>query len=485
MSLLFIWAVVLRAAFAHTSESNPVSTTIVCSTPFGTWPGYGGQTTTSSTTYVQLPPVVLTTTTVPSATVTAPEVSSTVTDTETDTETTTLSTVTDSFSTTSTVVVSTTDTSITSATETDTSQTTSTTTVTNTIATSAGFLPIEDTASSSVYPGNNVSKRRNRSPCTAEYHNHHISWPEGTSSGWAAESTDSVPTGWPKLGWGKGLPQVYPQIVTCELRSPLLPLEPSHTNLGHKGVETIYLQDTITITVTGQPQTSTILPSTTAINTDTTTVTTTSDVVPPDASTTLSFTETDTSVATTAATTTAFTTISTETLTATSTVDYYAACASNNLLGPNYQDQVIWNEFTTLDYITIYTDNAYDCCVSCITSDTCAGSFWSVTGALNGDCELFQTDSCSSQSGYSVGCKCAHIQAGLLAPGFFFPGFIPSIAFFPDFLPKHLERGTLCGSETFADRVKLNIVNTIPKTPFGYIASNGNCGFLYFAGSDS
>ena len=73
---------------------------------------------------------------------------------------------------------------------------------------------------------------------------------------------------------------------------------------------------------------------------------------------------------------------------------FYAACAADNLVGEIYDSAIGENGNVTLASVTVVTldnprvyaqtvstaDNAYDCCVQCITNDNCGGGYFATDG---------------------------------------------------------------------------------------------------------
>jgi hypothetical protein len=149
-----------------------------------------------------------------------------------------------------------------------------------------------------------------------------------------------------------------------------------------KGIDYVQVRSKITLVLTTETSTKT-LPPATVIATSTAVLTSTSTVVPPDVSTTLSF-STTIPVTVTSTFQASTTTTTTTTLTVTSTtITGYDACATNNLLGPSYNGDIIDNEYSSANgYALLSATTAYDCCVACITSDTCAGTAFQTDGNL-------------------------------------------------------------------------------------------------------
>ena len=159
----------------------------------------------------------------------------------------------------------------------------------------------------------------------------------------------------------------YPQQVLCTLT-----VETDYT------IHSTHYAPTHTVTKPGSTvtTTSTVISTSTLNPSATTTVTSTSTSI-----VTSSATETDTSTTTTTATVTVSTTTS-----------FYAACATNYLLGPNLSNgQGVFNFVPANDdYLDVLNaaNTAYDCCVACQTSTgVCYGIFFG-----GGSCFLIQND---------------------------------------------------------------------------------------------
>ena len=104
------------------------------------------------------------------------------------------------------------------------------------------------------------------------------------------------------------------------------------------------------------------------------TITSTSTVVSPSVTYTQTITTTVFSTIVSTSTTTSVTT-TTGLTTAISTTTLYAACATDNVLGPAIQDgsyvYVVGRTDTTTDVIEVPLTTAYDCCVVCLLGDHC------------------------------------------------------------------------------------------------------------------
>ena len=313
------------------------------------------------------------TTITPVATLTGRPTTIIVTETATATVTLTEPTLTDTYSSTSTVdsTVITTVATIT-ATETDDSGSTvsSTVTSTSTIPTPSGFVGVVD--STGEQNAGSGSKKRGRSLIDS-------------SRQVAAERRGSpAPIG----ALPQGLHDCHPQEVLCTLTAETLFTVQwtryAPTRTVFKRGPTITASSTSTAT-----STSTLIPSATT----TVTVTTTSI-------TTSSTTETDTS-----------TVLTTDTVFATATTTLYAACATNNILGPSLANgqsignfQQYANDYGIAQVSTATTP--YDCCVACQTDSAanCFGSYFDPD--YYGGCLLIEFDGSYSgtcDSSYAYG----------------------------------------------------------------------------------
>ena len=313
------------------------------------------------------------TTLTPQATITPAATTTTISTTTTQTVVTTQTQLTDTFSTTSTVSVTNTIT----ATETDSTTTTYTTTSTSTPSTtvpaSAGFIPIQSSIPNSaqkrdadVLEDAHAVEERAAASSTKPYHLYM------------------------QQGHMTCSPAAYPTAVTCA------------------GLVEVISTSTITKTATTTHTNTASTP--TSSTTTTITQIVTSTVTPIDASTTLSFTDTSTvSSTTTSTTTTTFSQTATVGAVA-PTSTFYAACSANNII-TTYQ-----GEFIEASYIlaSSYTYNsastAYDCCVTCITTTGCAGTY----GAPEG-CYLAMGQGTCTQNGPAFGLVFGSSNYGIYA----------------------------------------------------------------------
>lgn len=197
------------------------------------------------------------------------------------------------------------------------------------------------------------------------------------------------------------------------------------------GVKEFQIQSTVTETRTLKP-TTILLPSSTIFTTITETFVDTVTIAPHASSTTTILSTIISSFSTVV--TQSVTSTSTQVSTYTTTVSSYAACATNNILGPtlpngNIIDNVYNDGVNNPSIFTLQTTaDAYDCCVQCITASDCTSSAFS-----NGECLLLQNSAstCGDQSSN---------------PGFY------------------VSEAAGQGGETT------------------YVLSNGNCGYLYDGG---
>jgi hypothetical protein len=182
------------------------------------------------------------------------------------------------------------------------------------------------------------------------------------------------------------------------------------------GIDYVQVRSKVTVVITAKTSTK-ILPQSTATVTSTTVSTSTSTVVPSDVSKTLSFSTTiPVTVTTTFYTSPVVTT--TTTFTVSSTLTGYAACATNNLLGPVYNGNIIDDVYfggNIYDDSTTPTNSAYDCCVACLTSETCSGSSYETN---SGTCYQYTARSCAN--GQIYGGSFTHESNGGSNTGFSF-----------------------------------------------------------------
>ncbi|PYH86274.1 hypothetical protein BO82DRAFT_350526 [Aspergillus uvarum CBS 121591] len=270
--------------------------------------------------------------------------------------TSTADTVTDTFSTTSTdFTTSTTVVTLPTVTNTVATTVTTTTTSTSTVATSAGFTPLAESL-----PTATAAKRSL------------LDTEEEDCAAWLDDYQ-------------------YPQAVECH--------------------EKIVVKTTSVETVTAVPITTTAAGSTTT-TTVTNTVLTSSVVVPSDVSTTLSFSTTSTITETATAPAVTTTVTSTNTVSVVSSTTMLGACATNNVPSlpfssdyGNFAGQYTYLlSFTNVpgESLTVgNTASAYDCCVSCQESSTCAMSYYNHLTSSVSYCYLIHTTTCNSASTYA------------------------------------------------------------------------------------
>ncbi|OAP57829.1 hypothetical protein AYL99_08567 [Fonsecaea erecta] len=340
---LFVASLTVRAAPAPVLPALSVT----CYTVSG-FQGERGPLLSTTTSTRRLAPTTVTSTRTSTITLTwTPVITTTSTATSTSTATTTelgiSSTFTSTITSTSTLSDSTTITSTVQTTLTDT--TTSTATSTLTIAAPAGFTPI---IKSSGYTSLNAPQRERREVLDRLFN-----------------LVRSPPEGRQFLGGGTRSAQG----IKCVTR----------------------VQSTVTVYRTVTTTTTDIGSASTTTSTTTTTVATTSTVIPAVVTSTVS--TTSTTIVTTTSTSIALTTntqTTTETDTTTSTTSVYAACATNNILGPQVQNGQYVQGATDNDpngVIAITTAaSAYDCCVQCITSDAleyCQNAIFDADGTCN------------------------------------------------------------------------------------------------------
>ncbi|RAL10171.1 uncharacterized protein BO97DRAFT_350029 [Aspergillus homomorphus CBS 101889] len=301
-------------------------------------------------------PVIITSTTQGTVTEIPALVTVTVTDYVTTTTTSTADSVTDTFSTTSTeLITSTLILTPPAVTATVAVTVTTTSTYTSTIPTSDGFTPLAKTL-----PTSTAAKRSL------------LSTEEEDCAAWLDDYQ-------------------YPQAVECHQK--------------------IVLKTTSVETVTAVPITTTLKGSTTT-TTVTSTITTSSVVVPSAVSITLSYstTSTITESSTVAAVTTTVTTANTVSVATSTTM--LNACATNNVAGlplssdyGNFAGQYMYLvSFTNIPGESLTVGNAasaYDCCVSCQESNTCAMSYYNHVSSAVTYCYLIHTTSCNSASTYA------------------------------------------------------------------------------------
>jgi hypothetical protein len=268
---------------------------------------------------------------------------------------------TDYYTSFSTIYQTTTFTSNTNTTVTTVLPSTVYTTQTITIPTSPGFVPA---ASGKGYPG---AKKRAANPALHNRFN---------LDARAAAST-TLPLIRVQAGILLVSPSVYPTSVSCEY------IFEAFTTL-----ETI-LQATSTATITAPPFTATVF--------TTSYITTTTTYIPPDVEiTTIFVDEIAVSTTTTLTQTYSSTVVDIVTIAAPSAT-YYAACASNNLVGT-----VNGATFNALQvsgtvqprYYYSYEATAYDCCVVCMQTENCAGASYA-----DGTCSVYPIGGTAGTSG--------------------------------------------------------------------------------------
>ncbi|KAK3677151.1 hypothetical protein LTR78_002689 [Recurvomyces mirabilis] len=312
------------------SLGSSTHTAITCATQLATT-SYGGSVSTKTITR-QLPTniVPILTTSHPTKSITPSPVTTTSTAIVTTTSTFTASTITDTFSTTSTSISTSTTTSTSTYVSTLTASTTTTTTVTSTVQPTAAITPIDQSSGDTDYVG---SKRR-----AVKHPRRQVAQLDERAVSQSPKNACPPTTSWPVA-------------VTCT------------DYIQVRYTESIILIGT-TITKTAPTPTSTA--------TITSTVTTVSTVVPSDVSTTLSFSNTITSVVSTATISTSIVSTTT-TLTATTTTDYYVACGTSNILGPRIQDgrYLDASYYYSGQISSVTAASAYDCCVACSTTPGC------------------------------------------------------------------------------------------------------------------
>jgi hypothetical protein len=328
-----------------------------CKTELGTESVRSVPTTTITRTIHDPTPVIVLTRTQVTITVTPAVSTETLTDYETTTIVSTASTITDTFSTTSTEFDTATVTLTPAPVTTTIFATLSTTsTSTSTIATSAGFTPVADTLPpSATLKRSLVENEESCSPYLDDYK--------------------------------------YPRKVVCH--------------------EQNIIKATTVSTITESPITATATADTSTV-TVTNTITSSSVVLPSDVSTTLSYSTTSTITETTVAAGETDTVTSTTTVVgATTATSFYAACATNNIAGlplssdfgsaaGKYIYLLAFSHITGQTLRVGNTASAYDCCVSCIESPTCAMSYYNQVSSSVKYCYLMSTTVCSPSTNYAT-----------------------------------------------------------------------------------
>ncbi|KAJ5467729.1 hypothetical protein N7475_005481 [Penicillium sp. IBT 31633x] len=344
----------LEASFLPSSQAQV--STAVCRTVLGPSSVSLVPTTTITRTIHERTPIAILTTTVETITVTPAASTEIVTNHETIVVTFTAEAITDIFSTTSTEFETATVTLTPAPITTTVSAVLSTTyTSTSTIPAPAGFTPVSDTLPPTVTAKRSLEEEEDCSPWLDDYK--------------------------------------YPQEVVCH--------------------EKKIIKTTTVSTVSGSPITITAA-TPISTTTETTTITSSSVVLPSDVSTTLSFSTTSTLTETTYAPGETSTVTSTTTVLAgTATTSFYAACATNNIAGSPLSSDfgmaegkyIYILEFSNIpgNQLTVgNTNSAYDCCVSCMESPTCAISYYNPFSSSVKYCYLLGTTSCSSSSTYGT-----------------------------------------------------------------------------------
>ncbi|KAL4899111.1 hypothetical protein BDW74DRAFT_184113 [Aspergillus multicolor] len=329
-----------------------------CHTVLGT-SSISGELPTSTITHTRHDPtpVVVTSTTQSTLTETLALVTITITDYVTTTATSTADPSTDVFSTTSTdYTTSMTVLTLPAITETIAITVTSTSTSTSTIPALAGFTPLADTLP--------LSAPAKRSLLGAEEDESCDPWLDDYQ---------------------------YAQAVECH--------------------EKIILRTTSIETITAAPITRTAAASTTT-TTVTSTITTSTIVVPTPISTTLSYSTTSTIIQTATAPAETTTTTTTNTVEIATSTSLHAACATNNVAPLPFTSEYgkFEGQYTyvlSFTHIPGYsltvgnTASAYDCCVSCQESDTCAMTYYNHISDAVKYCYLIHSSTCASEMSYA------------------------------------------------------------------------------------
>lgn len=268
---------------------------------------------------------------------------------------------TDYYTSSSTVYQTTTFTSNTNTTVTTVMPSTVYTTDTITIPTSPGFVPA---ASGKGYPG---AKKRAADPALHNRFNLDA----------RAAASNTLPLMRVHAGALLVSPSAYPTSVSCEY------IFEAYTTL-----ETI-VQATSTSTITAPPFTATVY--------TTSYITTTTTYIPPDVEITTIFVDEIAVSTTTTLTQTYSSTIVDVVTVAAPSATYYAACATNNLVGT-----VSGATFNALQvsgtvqprYFYSYEASAYDCCVVCMQTNNCAGASYA-----DGTCSVYPVGGTGGTSG--------------------------------------------------------------------------------------
>ncbi|KIY02431.1 uncharacterized protein Z520_02570 [Fonsecaea multimorphosa CBS 102226] len=340
------------------STGQPSST---CYTISG-WQGGKGRPTTTTSTQTLRPTTITVIRTSTVITISTPVVTASSTVTSTSTATTTALGVTDTFTSiiTSTLTASASTTTTTTITSTSTDTSTSTSTETSTVPAPAGFTPIYD---SSGYTSLNGAQRLKRE---------------------ALDTLQNKPRSSPaNRQWpgGQGPPTV--QEVKC-----VIVIQPTST---------AFTTVTTTSTIRARPTTTTVATTITYITTTT--------IVPGPVTTTVSTITTTTTTSTSTSTETSTETDSTTTTTTTtSTTSFYAACATNNILGPQVSQngmyvQGVGNSDPNGIQADVPVGSAYDCCVLCITGTAVANCQNTIYDADTGICNPIGGDTAVCPNG--------------------------------------------------------------------------------------
>lgn len=161
------------------------------------------------------------------------------------------------------------------------------------------------------------------------------------------------------------------------------------------------------LSVVTKTKSSTLAPKTSTM-TAWSTITTTATVPPSYVNSTTVVTQT-TPTTTTTTTTSTTSTIVTPTITYSSTTTSYAACATNNILGPDITldgnpEYLIggYAEDSTWAFSWTETDNHYDCCVLCQQNDQCGAAVFSYYSDIN-HCYLAVSNSTSARTSQEDG----------------------------------------------------------------------------------
>jgi len=164
------------------------------------------------------------------------------------------------------------------------------------------------------------------------------------------------------------------------------PITSSYQSLISPGVKNIKIFTSLT-SVFAATKTITATPSLLVIYT-TRTVTNVITLMQSTATTTLTMQTTEYTILSTTLPASTISSIDTSTLVISTSTNSYAACFTPNLLGPilpssfpeagNHITNVVFSQIGSQSVGTLAFDNAYDCCVACVTTDGCAYGAWSV-----------------------------------------------------------------------------------------------------------